>query len=72
LKAVIDRFEGETAVLTPMGGGRPFNLPKSALPKEAASGVTVELVKNNWTILSDDTQERRKRIVDKARRLFNE
>ena len=71
MKAVIDRFEGEQAVLTPSGGGRPFTLPKAALPR-AAAGDTVELVKNSWVVLQDETEERRKRIADKARRLFRE
>jgi hypothetical protein len=72
MKAVIDRFEGTQAVLTPSGGGRPFSLPKGALPAEAAGGDTVELVRNSWVILKDETEERRKRIADKARRLFRE
>jgi hypothetical protein len=72
MKAVIDRFEGEQAVLTPAGGGRPFTLPKAALPENAAGGDTVELVRNSWVILRDETEERRKRISDKARRLFRE
>lgn len=72
MKAIVDRFEGETAVLTPAGGGRPFNLPKSALPKDAAGGATVALVKGCWVLDAEDTGERRKRIADKARRLFRE
>lgn len=72
MKAVIDRFEEGMAVLTPAGGGKPFNLPKSALPADAASGATVELIKNSWVLKQDETDERRKRIADKSRRLFNE
>lgn len=72
MKAVIDRFEGETAVLTPAGGGKPFNLPKAALPADAAGGATVELIKGSWIVDADDTADRRKRIADKARRVFRE
>ncbi len=72
MKAIIDRFEGETAVLTPKGGGRPMNLPKAALPREAAQGSTVELVRGSWTLDEEDTSARRKRIAEKARQLFRE
>lgn len=72
MKAIIDRFEGETAVLVPAGGGKPFNLPKSALPEGAAGGTTVELARGRWVIDGEDTEERRKRISEKARRLFRE
>ena len=72
MKAIIDRMEGETAVLTPAGGGKPINLPKGALPAEAKGGDTVELVKGKWIVLTGETEERRKRIAEKARRLFRE
>jgi hypothetical protein len=72
MKAVIDRFEGELAVLTPPAGGKPISLPKAVLPQDAAAGDTVELVKGKWTIDRDDTEERRKRITEKARMLFKE
>jgi hypothetical protein len=72
LKVIIDRFEGETAVLSPKGGGRPMNLPKAALPKDAAEGATVELVHGSWVLDEEDTNARRKRISDKARQLFRE
>lgn len=72
MKAVIDRFEGDQAVLTPSGGGRPFTMPKAVLPTEAAAGDTVDLIKGSWVILRGETEERRKRIQDKARRLFRD
>jgi hypothetical protein len=72
MKAIIDRFEGDFAVLTPAGGGKPINLPKSALPAEVTDGATVELVKGSWLALKDETEERRKRITDKGRRIFKE
>ena len=61
MKAIIDRFEGEMAVLSPAAGGKPISLPKSALPQEAACGDTVELAKGRWTIDRDDTEDRRRR-----------
>jgi hypothetical protein len=72
MKAIIDRFEGETAVLTPAGGGKPFNLAKAVLPNDAASGSTVELIKGSWVILGADSDARRKRISEKARQLFRD
>jgi hypothetical protein len=72
MKAIIDRFEGETAVLTPAGGGRPFNLPKAALPADAAAGATVELIRGSWVLDAEDTEARRKRIAGKVRQLFKE
>lgn len=70
MKAIIDRFEGETAVLTPKGGGKPMNLPKAALPRDAAPGATVELAHGSWVLDVEDTNARRKRIADKARLIY--
>lgn len=72
MKAVIDRFEGDIAVLVPVAGGKPIALPKTALPQDAAGGDTVELARGRWTIDRDDTEERRKRITEKARQVFRE
>lgn len=72
MKAIVDRFEGEFAVLTPVGGSRPFNLAKAVLPAGTAEGDTVELSHGSWTVRGDETDDRRKRIMEKARRLFNE
>lgn len=71
MKVIIDRFEGEQAVLTPMGGGKPINIAKTALPGDAEAGATVELVHGSWTVCRGETEERKKRIAEKARRLFN-
>lgn len=70
MKAVIDRYEGEHAVLTPAGGGKPMTLPKGALPGDAGPGDTVELTKAGWVKRGDETEERRKRIAEKKRELF--
>lgn len=72
MKAILDRFEGDQAVLTPVGGGKPFTLPKGALPPEASSGHTLELNKNRWMIQTGETEERRKSIAGKARRLYRD
>jgi hypothetical protein len=70
MKAIIDRFEGETAVLTLAGGGKPISLHKAVLPPDATGGDTVELVKGRWVVDRGDTEERRKRIAEKSRQLF--
>ena len=72
MKAYINRFEGEIAVLNPAGGGQQINLHRSALSKDAKDGDTVELIKGRWTVNKDETEESRKRITDKARQLFRE
>lgn len=72
MKAIIDRFEGETAVLVPVGGGKPINLPKGVLQQDIATGDTVELIKGRWMIDRDDTEQRRKRISEKSRQIFRE
>ncbi len=72
MKAVIDRFEGDQAVLTPVGGAGVFSLPKGELPPGAAPGCTVERQESGWVILADDTAARRRRVAEKARRLFRD
>jgi hypothetical protein len=71
MKAIIDRFEGEFAVFTPVGGGKPFNIAKAALPGDAVAGTTVELARGSWTVCKGETEARRKSIADKARRIFD-
>jgi hypothetical protein len=72
MKVILDRFEGETAVLVPAGGGKPINLPKGVLQQEAAAGDTLELIRGRWIINGGDTEERRTRIAEKARQLFRD
>lgn len=72
MKATINRFEGEFAVMIPSGSSQPFNLPKSAVPAGAGEGTTLELLHGSWVIDAADSEERRRRIAEKARRLFSE
>jgi len=64
MKAILDRFEGDIAVLVPQREAS-YSMPKTALPQDAANGDTVELVKGRWIIDREDTAERRKRITEK-------
>ncbi len=72
MKAVIDRFEGDLAVLTPVGGAGVFSIKRGELPQGAAAGCTVERQAEGWVILADETEARRRRVAEKARRLFRE
>lgn len=70
MKAVIDRFEGESVIITPCGGGRPMSMPKAVLPPEAVTGKIVELTKAGWTLAGPDGIERKKRANERPRRSF--
>ncbi len=42
---VVDRIEGETAVLSPVAGGPPFDCPLAWLPETLAEGATLRLAR---------------------------
>lgn len=42
---VVDRIEGETAVLSPVAGGPPFDCPLTWLPEKLAEGATLRLAR---------------------------
>jgi len=54
---VIDRFEGEMAVIE--YNGRTFNLPRSLLPAEAKEG---DVLRVSITVDKEQTAERKKKI----------
>ena len=72
MKAIIDRFEGDTAVLSPMEGGSVINVSRNKLPQSAAPGDTVEQRESGWALVPEDTAARRQRIADKMKDLFND
>ena len=69
---VVDRFEGDVAVLTPRGGGPARDVPREQLPPEARPGLTLtEGVDGAWLADEQDSAERAERIRGKMARLFS-
>lgn len=65
--AVVDRFEGEYAVLE--WEDKIFNVPRGVLPPETREGDVLEI----WFNLRKDlTEERAKRIRELEDKLFRE
>ncbi len=66
MKAVIDRFEGDYAVLLVGKDETMVNLPKNLLPEGAREGSWLSI-----TLLLDpeETSSREKRIAEKLQRL---
>jgi len=62
---VIDRFEGEYAVIETDKG--MINMPRAELPAGAKEGDTLLL-----TIDAEETEARQKRIDDKMNKLFKD
>lgn len=64
MKVVIDRFEGNYAVVE-IKAGQTAEMPKVLLPKEAAEGDTIEI-----NIRKDETIERKEKIEKKTKDLW--
>ncbi len=73
-KAVIDRFEGDWAVLLVGDDPRPLNVPRKALPKGAREGQWLQVDLEGDQVVSaeiDDEEAARAkaRIAEKLERL---
>lgn len=66
---IIDRFEGDLAVLEEESGGH-IDVNRSLLSENAAEGDVLELVGDRYVKNNALTDERRKRILRKSKRLF--
>lgn len=62
---IVDRFEGEWAVLE--FEGKCFNFPRKLLPKEAREGDVLTVALN---VSPEETEQRKKRIRELETRLF--
>ncbi|TWT01850.1 DUF3006 domain-containing protein [Planomicrobium sp. CPCC 101079] len=62
IRGIIDRFEGELAVVEIEGVTKDFD--KSIFPKFATPGDFVEITGDRVTVLKDETEKRRKEIKD--------
>ena len=65
---IIDRFEGETAVIETDGGMIEINV--SELPENAREGDVLVLENGRYTVDPEATEQRRKNASDRLRRLF--
>ncbi|HKP52333.1 MAG TPA: DUF3006 domain-containing protein [Chloroflexia bacterium] len=73
-KAVIDRFEGEWAVLLVGDIGRVVNVPRLSVPGKAREGDWLHVEVEGDELISavldkEETRRVRKRIEEKLRRL---
>lgn len=62
IKGIIDRFEGNIAVVEIDGVTKDFN--KDIFPKDATTGDVVEIEGDSVTVLKDDTEKLRKEIEE--------
>ena len=66
IKATIDRFEGEVAVLLVGPEQTPVNVPRSDLPEDASQGDVVRL---EGHVDREETERQRSNIQEKIERL---
>lgn len=76
MKAVIDRFEGDVAVLLLGDEALKLDVPRTLLPKDAGEGSWLQVELQDGKLLSavldaEETQNRKQRIADKLERLRN-
>lgn len=65
---ILDRLEGETAVLE--GTGSLWDAPRAQLPPETAPGDVLTWDGQTWRIDQAQTQARKSRMAEKMRRIF--
>ena len=62
IKGIIDRFEGNIAVVEIDGVTKDFN--KDCFPENATTGDVVEIEGDSVTVLNDETEKLRKEIEE--------
>lgn len=65
---ILDRLEGETAVLE--GAEGFWDMPKDQLPPETSAGDVLLWDGQSWQIDQAQTQARKQKMAEKMRRLF--
>lgn len=70
IKGIIDRFEGDMAVVEIEGITQDFK--KSIFPESATPGDFVEITGNQVTILKEETEKRRQEIEDLMEELWED
>lgn len=71
LQGIIDRFEGEIAVVE-IEGTEMKDFPKSALPRDAKIGDVLIINGEEITISNENTKRLRKEITDLMDELFED
>lgn len=66
MKFIIDRFEGEFAIVE-LENMEILDIPRKLLPQDAKEGDTINLIVDKM-----ETENRRKRIQDKFDNLFSD
>lgn len=69
MKGILDRFEGEYAVVE-LEDRSLKNILRSELPKGSREGDAIILVNGEWTIDKAETKERKARIENLVNDLF--
>jgi len=70
-KGIIDRFEEDWAVVE-LDNGSFVDIPMSNLPPNASEGSVVLIEDNRVTLLSEETQARRRQIDKLIKDLFED
>lgn len=70
-KGVIDRFEGDWAVIE-LEDGAIIDIPISNLPSNVSEGSMVLIEDNKATLLAEDTRARRRYIDELMEELFED
>ncbi|MCB2300620.1 DUF3006 domain-containing protein [Clostridium tagluense] len=70
MKGIIDRFEGNYAVVE-LQGGKTINIDKRKLPIEAQEGTVIE-ISESITINNEETLKRKKEIEKLTEGLWDE
>lgn len=70
MRIIIDRFEGDFAVVETENGS--VDIPRSVLPTDAKVGDILKKSFYGYTVLRSETSERRKKLLEMTKRLTKE
>lgn len=70
MRAIIDRFEGQFAVMEFQDGYK--NIPRQMLPPEAREGDILVLQDEHWIIAPEATRKRKEKIERLAKELWED
>lgn len=69
MKYIIDRIEENIAILENQDTEEFININTTLLPQNIKEGMILSLINNTYTIDTKATEERRKEILEKFKRL---
>lgn len=70
MKMIIDRFEGDIAVIETENGN--IDIPKSDIPLNAKEGDILIKTSDGYDIAAEETSKRRKKLLEMMKRLTKE